>query len=250
MKKAVSVFTTVLISGMASIFGQSGNIQFEEVRKIEIKLEGEMAQMMKDMPKEQRSEKTLYFSPEATLYQKSETKEAETSKSFAGHEGAVVFSMSSGDNKVFVDLTENKMVEQREFMTRMFLIENDLEQGEWKISGNQKMILEYPCMEASKTDTAGVVTTVWFAPSFPVKGGPGQFCTLPGMVLEVTIGDAKQQYIAKVIDMTPPDKELFKRPKEGKKVTREEFDKTVAEKMEEMGGESSGGNVMMIRIKR
>lgn len=250
MKKLLSTITVIMTLGIVSLFGQSGSILFEEVRKIEIKLEGEMAQMMKDMPKEQRSDKILYFSPEATLYKEAEKDAASGSKSFAGHEGAVMFSMSSPDNKVFVDLSANKLIEQREFMTRMFLIEDNLEQGQWKISGKQKVILDYPCMEATQSDTAGVVTTAWFAPTFPVKGGPARFCTLPGMVLEVNIGDGDQQFIAKLIDNTSPEKEIFSKPKEGKKISQEEFDKIVAEKMKEMGGESSGGNTMMIRIKR
>lgn len=248
MKRFYTLINAIMVASIASLSGQSGVIQFEEARKIEIKLEGEMAHLMENMPKEQRSMKSLYFSPVATLYQKTGGQDVDHAESF-GAEGGVRIMMKEPDNKTFVDLQNNRLIEQREFMTRLFLIEDDLDSDEWKISGNQKMILDYPCMEASKSDTAGIITKVWFAPTFPVRGGPSTFCNLPGMVLEVDINDGKQVYLAKSIDMADQDKDLFKRPKDGKKVTREEYDTIVAEKMKEMGGESSAGATVVIKIK-
>ncbi|MEZ4999870.1 MAG: GLPGLI family protein [Bacteroidales bacterium] len=191
MKKAFTLVTALLLSGLASIFGQSGSIVYEEVRKIEIKIEGEMAHLMENMPKEQTAEKVLYFSPEATIYMEPEKKESEDEVSLEGGGVGMKIMMGSPDNKFFVDLAGGSIIEQREFMTRIFLVESEIEQEDWKITGEQKMIMDYACMEATRTDTAGVVTRVWFAPTFPAKGGPSRFCTLPGMVLEVNIDDGK-----------------------------------------------------------
>lgn len=248
MKRIFTFLSTVLVTGMTILSGQSGKIEFEEIRKIEIKLEGEMAHMMENMPKEQRSVKTLFFNPGATIYLKQDKGE-NPGETFGGMEGGVRIMMNEPDNKTFVDLENNRMIEQREFMTRVFLIEEEIQQDELKITGNQKMILDYPCMEATRTDTAGVVTRIWFAPSFPAKGGPSAYCSLPGMVLEVDINDGKQIIMAKSIDMTDPGTEIFKKPKDGKKVTRKEFDEIVAEKIKEMGGEGTGGETIIINIK-
>ena len=47
----------------------------------------------------------------------------------------------------------------------------------------------------------------------------------------------KRKITAINIDLTPVDSKLLAKPKKGKKITREEFDKVVAEKMKEMGAE-------------
>jgi GLPGLI family protein len=251
MKKIKIILSLILIAGLGTISGQSGSIKFEEIRKIEIKLEGEMAARLKDFPKEQKTNRVLYFTKDETLYTLPENDGSEDVPDFNAGEGGVKIRMSSAENKVFANFKDNNLIEQREFMTRTFIIEAKIEPGEWKISGNQKMILDYQCMEATTTDTAGVVTQVWFAPTFPAKGGPARFCNLPGMVLEVNIGDGKQQYIARSVSMEAPTADLFKVPKDGKKVTQEEFDNIVAEKMKEMGAQGSGGaGTFIIKIKK
>ncbi len=253
MKKSAILFFTVVLLNLSEINGQSGTIVYEDVMKIEINLEGEMAHMMKDMPKERRSSKVLLFSPEATLYEKKSSDEAPVMSGFAHAGSNIQIKMSEPDNKVFTDLVNKEIIEQREFMTRMFLITGEIQKTDWKITGNQKMILDYPCMEATTSDTAGVVTKVWFASSLPVPGGPSKYCNLPGMVMEVNIADGKQMITAQSIDLNPPDKGNFKRPKEGKKVTKDEFEKIVADKMEEMGVENrgaTGGTNVIIRIKK
>jgi GLPGLI family protein len=218
-----------------------------------------MAEMMSgmDMPTEQRSDMILYFSPEASLYEKAKQNEDDHAGgggmggNFHAAQGMQIRMMTSTpNNKVFIDLEKNEILEQKEFMTRTFLIKGDMPENDWKITGKQKMILDYPCMEAVKTDTAGAVTRVWFTPGVPCKSGPLTFCNLPGLVLEVDVEDGSRRYIAKSISLETPDKEYFKKPKDGKKVTKEEFDKIVEEKRKEMGLEQGGeGNNVMIRIR-
>ena len=87
MKRILLICTLLPFAGLFASFGQTeqtGTVVFEEVVKIEIKLEGEMAAMMKDFPKEQRSNKVLYFSPEASLYEKMKTEDAGDAGGF-GH---------------------------------------------------------------------------------------------------------------------------------------------------------------------
>ena len=257
MKRILLICTLIAFAGLLASFGQTeqaGTVIFEEVTKIEIKLEGEMAAMMKDFPKEQRSSKVLYFSPEASLYEKMKTEDANDAGGFGHSTGNMRIMMSVPENKVFIDLENKEILEQREFMTRMFLIKADMPEKKWKISGEQKTILDYPCIEATHTDTAGVTTKVWFTPSITVNSGPAKFCNLPGLVLEVNIDDGKKVYTAQSISLDPPDKKAFKKPKEGKNVSMAEFDKIVAEKMKEMGvdgtGGIHGGRTMRIEIKR
>ena len=248
MKKILLATVGFVMFTATSIIAQDGNsgiVTYEETIKIEIKLEGEMAHLMKDMPKERKSEKLLYFSPSASLFT---NPPAGDDHAEAMEGSGIRIMMSTPENKLFADLETGEVIEQREFMTRMFLINGEMPASDWKITGEQKMILDYPCMEATRTDTAGKVTRIWFAPTLPVKSGPANYINLPGMVLEVDIDEGSHHILAKSISFEKPPKEMLAKPKDGKKVTRQEFDEIVAEKMKEMGGEGGGGT-FMIRVR-
>jgi GLPGLI family protein len=226
-----------------------GKITYEQVVKLEIKLEGEMAAQLAGMiPSERKSEKILWFNPGATLYENSSASKNEDIA--MQHGGAnVMFRMAEPENKVYRDLAAGSVTEQRDFMTRMFLIE-DSPATSWKITGNQKIILDYPCMEATSGEGDKKVTA-WFTPVIPVSGGPGNHGGLPGMILALEANEGKQLTTAVKIESDLPEADLIVKPEKGRKVTREEFDKIVEEKMKEMGAQpGAGGQHMMIRIQR
>ncbi len=256
MKRIILTPAILLLAGMLFTFGQvtTGTVEYEEVIKFEIKLEGEMKAMMRDMPKERKANQVLYFNEESSLYTKSEITVEQDMTGFSGERRGRGMRMNAPHNIVYTDLEKQEIVEQREFMTRMFLINQEMPKSDWKITGQQKMILDYPCMEATKIDTAGVVTSVWFSPSIPVQGGPALFCNLPGLVLEVNVNDSSHVITAQSVTVEEPNQDILKKPREGKKVTQEEFEQIVKEKMEEMGiegdmrGPGSGRGMHMIRI--
>jgi len=82
-----------------------------------------------------------------------------------------------------------------------------------------------------------VKTVAWFTPSIPVSAGPGSYNNLPGLVLEVNVKDGDRIISATSVDEHTGEMARLEKPKEGKKVTREEFDQIVDEKMKEMGAE-------------
>jgi GLPGLI family protein len=226
--------------------GNGGTVVYEQVVKLEIKVEGESAQFAKMMPKERKSQKVLYFNPSASLYENKATEEDQTMKSESGN--TVMIKMVEPNNKVYTNLTENSQVEKREFMTREFLVESALNPAEWKLTGNQRVILNYPCQEAVKETKEGKASA-WFTPVIPVSAGPGTYNGLPGLVLAVDVNDGKQTITAVSVDLNPVADNVIVKPDKGKKVTREEFDKIVEDKMKEMGGQSGpGGARMIIRI--
>jgi len=226
---------------------KSGKIYYDEKIKLEIKLEGDAAQYSEMLPKERKSEKVLSFSPVATLFETEKDISEDMTQEHS--EGVNIKLVSSADNKIFTDLINKRIIEQRDFMDRMFLVEVEMPAADWKITGNQKIILGYPCMEATKLDTAGVKTIVWFAPSLNTKGGPAGFCNLPGMVLEADIKDGSHTYLAKSVVPVDPSELKIKKPGEGKKVTEAEYHKIVADKMKEMGIEDGkGGDGAHVRI--
>lgn len=225
----------------------TGSVIYEQIVKLDIQMEGEAAQLAHALPKERRSEKILHFTEEASLFENHHSDEPEEAMDLHGG-GTMMIKMVEPDNKVYTDLVSGIQVEQKEFMSRMFLIEKEVEKGSWKITGDQKTILEYPCLEAVAEEDDKEVKA-WFTPSIAVPSGPVGFGNLPGLVLAVDINQGERYIQAISIDLKQVDKEVLKKPSKGKKVTEEEFQAIVDEKMEEMGAEHEGGGAHTVVVK-
>ncbi len=239
-----SILYVFIVNGQEN---HSGKVVYEQTVKLEIKLEGDAAQFADMLPKERKSNKVLYFNPEASLYQNGESLDNDAA-ALNSSGGNVTIQMKEPENKVFTDLKKNTQIEQREFMTRMFLIEGKSPVN-WKMTGKQKMILDYPCQEAV-TEIDSLPVSAWFTPAIPVSAGPASYSGLPGLILEVNSNNGKRTIVATSIDMVSVEKDLLEVPKKGKKVSREEFTQIMDEKMKEMGAQNGDGTHMMIRIER
>lgn len=251
MKKAVLIAAMTIHSiighTQSSTPVTSGTVTYEEKMKLEIKLEGESEQYSEMLPKERTEKKTLLFSPEASLYQNSGSTETEEIQEQEG--GAVVMRIYNDDDKIFRDLVANTRTEQREFMSRTFLIQDDAGKSDWKLTGGQRTILGYACQEATREED-GRNIRAWFTSSIPVSTGPGNYGNLPGLILAVEVNDGQRAITAVSVETGAVDPSKLKKPKEGKKVTAQEFKKIVDEKMKEMGGEGGSGQQIMIRISK
>ena len=245
MKKILLLPALLFALAVSAQENTSGKVIYEQTVKLEIKLEGDAAQFADMLPKERKSNKVLYFNPEVSLYQNGESDDSQSMESNGGN---VTIQLKEPENKVFTDLQKKTQIEQREFMTRMFLIEGNSPVN-WKMTGNQKMILDYPCQEAV-TEIDSLPLSAWFTPAIPVSAGPASYSGLPGLILEINSNNGSRTIVATSIDFESPDKELLEVPKKGKKVSREEFTQIMDEKMKEMGGQSGNGTHMMIRIER
>jgi GLPGLI family protein len=223
----------------------SGTVKYEEKVKLDIHLEGDGAQFANMLPKERKSNKILVFNQDEALYTNNKDVEKEDEIMSGEEEGGMVqIYMDEPDNKLYTDLKTKKQIEQREFMTRMFLIEGEMETSPWKLTGEEKEILGFTC-QGAVMEKDSVTTIAWFTPSIPVSAGPGSYNNLPGLVLEVNVKDGDRIISATSIEENTGDVAGLDKPKGGKKVTKEEFDKIVDEKMKEMGAEkgASGSGV-------
>lgn len=250
--KIVTLFSACALTFTSTFtFAQenrSGMVVYEEVTKLEIKLEGDASQFAHMLPKERKSNKVLFFNENMSLYENKANDEDETMSMNSGHAN-VMIKMAEPENKVFTDLESKKQIEQREFMTRTFLIEGENTQT-WKMTGNQKMVLDFPCQEAV-VEKDSISYSAWFTPVIPVSAGPSKYGGLPGLILAVESSDGKSSIKATSIDFNELEKDVPEKPKKGRKVTREEFEKIVEEKMKEMGAEGRGeGQMMIINIRK
>ena len=116
-------------------------------------------------------------------------------------------------------------------MTRSFLISGEIGNKAWKLTDNKIKVLDYICPGAELKEGDNTITA-WFTSEIPIPTGPDEFYGLPGLILVVEI-NGETAFMATSIDLTSPGEGVIARPDKGKKVTQEEFDRIVAEKVKE-----------------
>ncbi len=243
------LITLTAIAGFTQSSNNEGTVVYEEVIKFDIQLENMTPEMQAMLPTENKTATVLYFNEDVSRYEYLNDTDAVIEEESEG--GSVQIMISQPENIVWRDLKDKKMIEQTEFMTRVFLIESDYESDEWKLTGNQKMILDYPCQEAVKTD-GEKETKVWFTPAIPVSSGPGDYANLPGLVLAMEADNGDRSIIASSVELKSVDESKLQKPKKGKKVSKEKYMAIVEEKTKEMGedGAVEGAQTVIMTISQ
>jgi GLPGLI family protein len=192
--------------------------------------------------------------------------EDDAPEEFTAEGGMHIRMMVAGDNDVtYTSFSNARVVEQREFAAKNYLITDSIHKLNWKITGETRTILNYPCQQAvtqrigkramtsmengqMKTsevaDTANI--TAWFTLAIPVPAGPDYQGQLPGLILAIDINNGATVYQA--LEISPQaDLAAIREPSKGKKVTEEEFNKTREKLMKDMQ-RNGGGATRAIRI--
>ena len=133
----------------------------------------------------------------------------------------------------YASLERSAVVETREFMGRTFLISGARPSRRWKLSGEQREFLGFTVQKATAVE-GGATVEAWFTPEIPVAAGPGPYGGLPGMILVVTVDGGKTLYAATDVDLSGLGEATIAAPREGDEVSREEYERIVVEKLEEV----------------
>lgn len=255
---------------------------FRGNREITPEMQKQIEERMKAM-----FEKTfvLTFDKNASTYVEEEKIEATNQQGGL----RMMSSMMGGGGTHYKNVKEKLFTVDKEFAGKEFLVQDTLPKLEWKLSGETKQIGNYMCFKAtaarpvSQSDFRNfrrkkeedkkeepkkeeakqenrstnfmdqwevpkeIVVTAWYTPDIPVNQGPENYWGLPGLILEVS--DGKTVILCSKIVLNPKEKKEIKAPKKGKLVTQAEYDKIVADKMQEWRemGRQSGGNFRMGR---
>lgn len=224
----------------------------------------EMSEQMKKQIAERmksRLEKTftLAFSKDESIYEEEEKLEA------PGAGGGMRF-MGGGFSQggIYKNIADDVYARQNELMGKTFLVKDTLAKLDWKLEKESKMIGQYAAFKATavrkieqnpwetlrrnrnaQEDTTAteapkeMVITAWYTPQIPVSQGPDEYWGLPGLILEVSAGPTV--ILCNKIVINPQSGLDIEMPEKGDEVSREEYEKIVAEKTKEMSERMGGG---------
>jgi len=228
-------------------------------------MKAKVAEMLKSMEK---TYTTLTFKENISLYKE---KPADLTEGEIHQEENFMMKMKPQPDIIYHNVNENQHYIQKDFMGKTFLIQDKVQNFKWKMIMEQKVILGYPCMKATKEDSLFKVE-VWFTSQIPYSSGPKGLYGLPGMILEAKFmfqkADTAQKsgmmkmmnqfgtdisIKAEKIEFKEVSKKALKKPKDGEKVESESeyyaliFKKITA--MQKMYGGKKGKHKGGFRMK-
>lgn len=220
------LFLLILITISTFLFSQNkeGIATYEVTHKLEIK---GMAGLNIKLPDETKSSKKLTFKGDSSIYEVIQ-KEKEVTQS-----NGIFMNFIEPDNKFFIDRNTQITKEKKEFLGKTFLIDSKFEPIKWHKTSEVKKIGDYFCQLATFRDTSKTIQA-WFTPQVPVSVGPDKYGDLPGLIVLLIVDEGKTIYSLKNLELKSIDKIII--PKKGKKVTQDEYDKIIEEKLKNRGG--------------
>jgi GLPGLI family protein len=262
MKKSLLIGCFAFVAVAASAQQREGRVVYERTMQMQIRLAGmEGAEQM--LPRTRTDKIEVLFANNQSLRRQLED-ETPDENQFGGN-GMQIRVMAAGqDDIIYNNFGESRVVEQREFAAKKYLVLDSISKLNWKLTGQTKTILNQNCQQATTQRITtrmsmqvenGVVKreevpdtmniTAWFAPAIPVPAGPEYQGNLPGLIMAIDVNNGRTVYQA--VELSPKvEVNAIKEPKTGKKVNQEEFRKERDKAMEEMQ-RNGGGNRRIIR---
>lgn len=229
----------------ATFAQNAGVITYQETMKLEIDFDGDHGgvDLAGMLPTSRSVSRKLIFDKGQSLYIDGGDVKEDTE--ISSDDGSIQIKIMESDIEsiLYTDYSKKERLKQEGFMGRAFIITEPVEKLKWKITPEKVKYLDFECIKATMTDEEGDEVVAWFAPAIPVKAGPASYGQLPGAILMLSKGDKKLEIKATKVEMG--EVETIKQPKDGKKVTVEEYDKIVEEKMKEMEKEYGGRGIMI-----
>lgn len=234
---------------------KQGKILYEHTVQLRIRIDGLTPEMQNAIPRSRTNRLEVLFGNNQSLRRAVVDDIADDAVQGMSSGGASVQfrTMGGGANDiVYTDLGAGIRTQQTEFAAKTYIITDTVIKLPWKLTGDAKVILNYPCQKAvaqvvgKRTNTSivdgkavqeQVADTsnieVWFTGVIPVSAGPEYMAQLPGAILEIDINNGRDVY--KAIEVSPKiDVASIKEPKNGKKISKEEFTKEREKLMKEM----------------
>jgi len=239
MKKIIP-FILILLPLVA--LAQEGLVIFDRAIQYDFELPEEWESVRGQIPSESVTSMVLYFTEIESMMKVvpvDEDEEASVSNPRAAGMLARLKMGSSQRNDhetllgAYVNQDDGTITETMDFMGRTFIIRGDQPTYAWKLSKDQSEFLGYTVQKATAELDSSTVEA-WFTPEIPVSAGPGLFSGLPGMILVVSVDDGRLVYSATNVHLADLEEGVITTPEEGRSVSREEYERIVTEKMEEI----------------
>lgn len=237
----------VFLTSKLSLFAQDteGVISYDEKRDLHRNLPD--PSMKSFVPQFQTQRTELYFRGDSTLYKPSE--EVEEEQISGG--GGMQMRMRRMKFESYRNFATGMRADWREFGQKMLIVEDTIQERNWKLTGKIKKVAGYDCLEATTSflgmDSTEQRVVAWFTESLALPMGPLYFTGLPGAVLEVDINEGEQTIVATKVDLKKLKADAIRAPQKGERMNAAQFEERMREMRKRMGGGQGRGGMMIMR---
>ena len=258
MKKQITLSVITFMLFILQITAQEiqGKATYKSHTKLDLKLDSTMFdsgirnQIMAQMKKQFEKSYELTFNKSESIFKEEEKLEKPNTTNIQ-----FISSGSSASSKFYKNIKEQLFVNQTESFSKLFLIKDKLDKLDWTLINETKNIGDYMCYKAtlirkvpdssdekftinstSKKDVEqkmkDIKITAWYTLQIPVSNGPRDYQGLPGLILEVS--DGSETLICNKIVLNPKEQIEISKPKKGKELTQDAYNKIMDKKVKEM----------------
>ncbi len=260
MRQLGMLFIVLLISINAQAQTFQGKAVYESKTQIDFDFSGmkvpedRKQEMMERMKKAGERTFILDFNATESIYKEEEKLEQPGARGGRGRR----FGMLMGDSSdLYKNTKEGTYKSKKDLYGKIFLVEDNLYNYEWKMTAETRKIGNYTAYKATATKLIKrpnikalfsrgddkkekkevfiekeVEVVVWYTPEIPVSNGPQDYYGLPGLILEVS--DDTTTILCSKIVLNAKEKVAIAAPRKGKKVSQKEFDEISQKKTKEM----------------
>ncbi len=254
MKKTLLPLIALAAMHTANAQMKEGKVVYESVQQLNFQFRGADPEMAKLIPKTQTKQYELLFANNQSLWQPLPDINAEANQMNAPGGGPTMNFVRIGgaDAVMYHNFETGKRVSERELSAKTYIVEENIDKLNWKLTDESKVILGHKAFKATTErysmrtmmtmengamsrkqvpDTSRI--TAWFAADIPVPAGPDFQGQLPGLILVLDVNNGRLVYTA--IELSPKvNASKIKQPNRGKKISAEDFAKEQQKMMDQM----------------
>lgn len=142
----------------------------------------------------------------------------------------ISIALAGFNGSVYTNLKEDLKLRNRHTYGQEFLVKSHFDEVDWNLTSQTKKIGGYLTYKAvaeqhyyrasGEKKTRKIIA--WFTPEINAPFGPLGYGNLPGLILELSLGG--KTYMIESLKQVKLEPNSIKKPKEGKKVSKKEFE--------------------------
>lgn len=133
------------------------------------------------------------------------------------------------------DVKNNRISLQRDIFEQTYLVKDSLQNYEWKISNETRLIAGFECKKAVTKICDSVYIVAFYTDEITVSSGPESFGGLPGMILGLAVPRLQITWFATKVELKEPTEAILNPKQKGKAVTWEDYEKELNKAMKDWG---------------
>ncbi len=133
------------------------------------------------------------------------------------------------------DIKNNQILLQRDIFEQTYLVKDSLQNYEWKISNETRLIAGFECRKAVTKICDSVYIVAFYTDEITVSSGPESFGGLPGMILGLAVPRLQITWFATKVELKEPTEAILNPKQKGKTVTWQAYEKDLHKAMKDWG---------------